>query len=223
MTGVALTLVASNASVFADGGNTVTLPASSSVTVGAASIGTTLGVNRLDANAATVLLNQGTVGFAAGATNSTLNISTFQGNGAFQNSGTIQANTVNSTVNISVPAFTNSGTLTANGGTISIPAATNFANFNTGTITGGTYQVFASSVMNFNGRVITTVGPNTTVLLDGASSVFTAANTITTNNGSFTISNGRQHTAASFTNSGTLVVGTAPGDLATLTTQSSGQ
>ena len=71
--------------------------------------------------------------------------------------------------------------------------------------------------MNFNGRVITTVGPNTTVLLDGASSVFTAANTITTNNGSFTISNGRQHTAAMFTNSGTLVVGTAQGDLATLT------
>src|SRR5437868_2064954 len=71
--------------------------------------------------------------------------------------------------------------------------------------------------MNFNGVVITTVGPNTTVLLDGASSVFTAANTIATNNGSFTISNGRQHMVPTLTNAGTLVVGTAQGDLATLT------
>jgi hypothetical protein len=65
LTGVALTLGASGASVYADGGNTVTIGGTSSVTVGAASAFNTLGTNRLSTNAATVLANQGTIGFAA--------------------------------------------------------------------------------------------------------------------------------------------------------------
>jgi hypothetical protein len=140
------------------------------------------------------------------------------GTSSFVNQGLIQSTAANATLTISPNGtFTNSGTILAmNGGVVPIPIATNFTNLSAGTLTGGTYQVFASSVINLNGRVITTVGPNTTVLLDGASSVFTAVNTIATNNGSFTISNGRQHTVGTFTNAGTLVVGTAQGDLALL-------
>jgi hypothetical protein len=143
----------------------------------------------------------------------------FGGTSSFANQGLIQSTASNATITISPNgSFTNTGTLTAiNGGIVNIPANVNFSNFNAGTLAGGTYQAFSSSVINFNGRVITTLGPGTTVLLDGASSVFTAANTIAANNGSFTISNGRQHTVANFTNAGTLVVGTAQGDLATLT------
>ena len=81
MTGLALTFGGNSAGIYADGGNTVTIGATSSVTVGSANISVTLGTNRLSPNAATVLLNQGIAGFAAGATSSTLNISTFQGNG----------------------------------------------------------------------------------------------------------------------------------------------
>jgi hypothetical protein len=162
-----------------------------------------------------------TVTLATAGAGATLSQPQFiSGTSSFANQGLIQSTAANATLNIQPNGmFTNSGTLSAsNGGIVAIPAATNFANFSAGTLTGGTYQVFASSVMNFNGRVITTIAPNTTVLLDGASSVFTAANTIATNNGSFTISNGRQHMVANFINAGTLTVGTAPGDLATLTT-----
>jgi hypothetical protein len=161
-----------------------------------------------------------TVTLATGSTSATLSSPQFGGGtSSLANQGLIQSTAGNATLSIQPNGtFTNSGTLSvSNGGIISIPANINFSNFNSGTLTGGTYQVFASSVIGFNGRVITTIGPNTTVLLDGASSVFTAANTIATNNGSFTISNGRQHTVPSFTNSGPLTVGTAPGDLATLT------
>ena len=101
-------------------------------------------MNRLTSNAATVLLNQGTVGFAAGATSSTLNISTFQGNGAFQNSGTVQANTSGSTVTFGIPlnnlaggqviaptggivnvngGLNNAGTLVVSGGTLNLGSA----------------------------------------------------------------------------------------------------
>jgi hypothetical protein len=56
--------------------------------------------------------------------------------------------------------------------------------------------------------------------MDGASSVFTAAtNSITTNNGLFSIGNGKLNTVpgGTFTNNGTLIVGTTQGDAAILT------
>jgi hypothetical protein len=75
-------------------------------------------------------------------------------------------------------------------------------------------------VINFNGRTVTTLGAGASILMDGASSVFTAAtNSITTNNGLFSIGNGKLNTVpgGAFTNNGTLVVGTAQGDAATFT------
>ena len=56
--------------------------------------------------------------------------------------------------------------------------------------------------------------------MDGASSVFTAAtNSITTNNGLFSIGNGKLNTVpgGTLTNNGTLIVGTTQGDAATFT------
>src|SRR5262249_10078005 len=156
---VTLTLGGSSASVYADGGNTLTIGPNSFVTVGAAGVSTTLGTNRLGANAATVLANQGTVGFAATATNSNLNIASNQGNGAFQNAGTVSANASGSTVTISLPltnlsggqivaptggtvnvngGFTNQGTLVVSGGTMSLGGSFTTAQIGTVNHTAGT-------------------------------------------------------------------------------------
>jgi hypothetical protein len=230
--GVNFTLAGGNSVLSADGGNTVTLgaatPSTVTVTVNpgpssSASIGTSL----FSALANNVLINQGTIQFAPTSTNATLILST-SGTAAgnrIQNQGIISANVSGTTVtfvNNSSLSFTNSGTLLANGGTINIPATTPFTNYDapTQTLTGGTYQVFPSSVINFNGRTVTTLGPGTSVLMDGASSVFTAAtNSITTNNGTFSIGNGKLNTVpgGTLTNNGTLIVGTTQGDVATLT------
>jgi fibronectin-binding autotransporter adhesin len=220
--------MASNSSVSADGGFTVTLGAATPQTVTATVItggsGTVvMGTSLLAAAPNSVLINQGTIQFNPTSTNSVLSFQTpfvTTGN-SIQNQGIISVNAVGATVNFgSNTTFTNSGTITANGGTFNIPSTgVTFTNYNAGTqtLTGGTYQVFASSVINFNGRAIGTLGAGTSILLDGASSIFTAANTITTNNGSLTISNGRQFTAmppGSITNNGTLTVGTIPNDTA---------
>src|SRR5262249_19726176 len=111
LTGVTLTLGGGSASVFADGGNTLTIGPNSFVTVGTAGVTTALGTNRLSTstNAATVLANQGTVGFAAGATGSILNIASNQGGGSFQNAGTVSANASRSTITISLPLTNLSG------------------------------------------------------------------------------------------------------------------
>src|SRR5262245_51935223 len=138
LTGVALTLGGNVASIFADGGNTVTIGPTSSVTVGTAAVSNTLGVNRLAATAATVLANLGTVGFAAGATNGTLNITSNQGNGAFQNGGTVSANAAGSTVTISLPLTNLPGgqVVAPTGGTV---------NLNGGFTNQGTFVVSAAS------------------------------------------------------------------------------
>ena len=210
--------MASGSLISADG-FTATLGAASSATPTisvAASSNVTIGAGFFNNQPNSVLVNQGQISFAGA--NSTLTITTSGTGSGLQNAGIIQATAALTTVNVSAnSSFSNSGALRAvNGGTIAIADTAAFSNFNSGALTGGTYEVFAGSVINLNNRVITTSGPSTTLLLDGASSVFTAANTVATNNGSFTISNGRQHTVATFTNNGMLTVGTTSGDLAKL-------
>ena len=182
VTGLALTFGGNSAGIYADGGNTVTIGATSSVTVGSANISVTLGTNRLSPNAATVLLNQGIAGFAAGATNSTLNISTFQGNGAFQNSGTVQANATGSTINMNLPltnltggqvvassgtinlnsGFTNQGTFVVSGGTLNLGGSFTTAQLGTINHTSGTINLTGALNNAGNTLALTDAGPNPT-------------------------------------------------------------
>ncbi len=207
----------SGAFLTAEGGNTVTF--GGSVSVAAASTTATLLANRLGltngANSTFANASTGTIGFATGATNATLNVSTFNGGGFFTNAGTLQANTAGSSVNIMIPTFTNSGTLSASGGgTISISnsTTTNFTNLdgNGGTLSGGTYNVGAGSTLTLGTRAVSTIGTGALVTLDGMSSTFTAVNSVVTNNGTFSLTGGRSFMVASpgtLTNSGTLTVG----------------
>jgi hypothetical protein len=127
------------------------------------------------------------------------------------NQGLIQANAPGATTNVVTNAFTNTGTLLAgNGGTINLPIPI-FSNMYGTTLTGGTYVVQGSSTMNFGSYypTIATIAAGTTVTLDGAGSVFAAANTVTANAGYFNLLNGRAFTVTggTLTNTGSLQVG----------------
>jgi hypothetical protein len=113
-------------------------------------------------------------------------------------------------------SFTNIGTLEArNGGTLD--ATTSSTNFSSGTLSGGTWQVFANSTLRLINSGITTNAA--TIILDGPNSNFysdagtTSAFTGLTTNaavGTFTVRNGRTlTTAGAFTNNGRLVAGPA--------------
>jgi hypothetical protein len=130
--------------------------------------------------------------------------------------GTIAADVASGTLTIQ-GTWTNEGTIRAqNGGTVSASTPTNYS---AGTLTGGTWQVYADSIL----RVVMDTGIVTnaaTILLDGATSNFYSdsgttdalASTFAINAaaGSFTIQNGRNFTTSfNFTNDGTLNVGAA--------------
>src|SRR5207237_8408857 len=187
----ALTLGGGNASVFADGGNTVTLPAGSSVTVGTPGISATLGVNRLTSNAPTVLLNPSTLGFAAGATNSTVNINTFQGNGAFQNSGTVQSNLSGDTVSFGIALNNLAGgqVIAPTGGTVNVNAGLN--NAGTLVVSGGTLNfnsAFTTAQLGTVNHTAGTINISTTLTNTGATLALTDAGPNPT--GSFTLASG---------------------------------
>jgi fibronectin-binding autotransporter adhesin len=132
----------------------------------------------------------------------------------FVNQGTISADTEAGTITISSTHWTNQGIIQAqNGGTIL--AQGTVTNFSAGTLTGGTWQVFADSTLRLvNTGIVTNAA---TILLDGANSNFysdvgttEALGNLATNAaaGSFTIQNGRAFSSAgTFTNAGTLTVG----------------
>jgi hypothetical protein len=132
----------------------------------------------------------------------------------FTNQGTISADTAAGTITLSGTNWSNSGTIQAmNGGTVQ--AQGTIANFSAGTLTGGTWQVFANSTL----RLISTgiVTNAATIVLDGLNSNFfrdsgttNALAGFATNDtaGIFSIRNGRNFTTAgAFTNNGTLAVG----------------
>ncbi len=195
----ALTLEGSQ-NVTLDSTTTVNLSIATSVPSSVGRVGFTAGTSNLTTNG----LIQVT---ASGAT---LNINP---TGTLSNGGSLVANGSGATLVIQpTGSFTNSGTIAAqNDGVVSIPAAVAFTNFSTGTLTGGTYQVFASSTLNFNSRNVTTIGVGTTVLLNGATTTFAALNSLTTNNGSLSILGGNSYTPGTTTlgNTGTLAVGSS--------------
>src|SRR5262249_40846218 len=89
----------------------------------------------------------------------------------------------------------------------SITVSTLPSNYNAGVLTDGHYYVFGLSLINFGVSTITTNAAD--VRLDGGVSTFTAINSLVTNNGTFTIANGRSFTfGGAITNNGTLVAAT---------------
>ncbi len=139
----------------------------------------------------------------------------------FINQATINADTAGGTITVNPTTWTNSGTVRAqNGGILSATAPTNYAS---GTLTGGTWQVYDTSTL----RVAMSAGLVTnaaTILLDGATSHFYQAASgttdalaaLATNAGSLTVQNSRTFTStADLMNSGTLLIG--PGGTVTVT------
>jgi hypothetical protein len=140
---------------------------------------------------------------------------------SYINQGTIAADVAGGTISVdfgNIPsgssAGSNSGTMEAlNGGTLS---ATTPANFAGGTLTGGTWEAFASSTLRvtLSSSIVTNAA---TIVLDGAGSNFyrnsgttNALAGFATNNGSFTLADGRTFTTAdNFANNGLLTVSAA--------------
>ena len=124
------------------------------------------------------------------------------------NQGAISSETASRTFIVAADNFTNGGALAAkNGGILTVVSnASNLTNLASGVLTGGTYQAFANSTLSFGTATFTTNAA--TILLDGVGSVFAAVNPLATNNGSFTIQNGRNFTTVgALTNGGTLGIG----------------
>jgi hypothetical protein len=128
------------------------------------------------------------------------------------NTGLISGDVQNGSLSITPTAFTNNGTVEArNGGTLDVSNATNFSS---GTLTGGTWQVFANSTLELNSTGIVT--NDATILLDGAnanllqSNGTSALDGFATNDtaGIFIIQDGCTFASAgAFSNAGSLVVG----------------
>jgi hypothetical protein len=144
------------------------------------------------------------------------------------NQGTIQADVSGRWLIVEPSVLSHTGTLAAHGGgTLYV---NNLVNYSAGTLTGGTWEVFANSTLQLNIPGIVT--NDASIILDGANSSFlrddgTDALTgfnINDSHGTFTIRNGRNFTfSGAFTNNGNLTVGatsllTSGGDY----TQSSG-
>jgi hypothetical protein len=127
--------------------------------------------------------------------------------GTLKNFGTISSQTSGAGL-VFAGTFTNNGTVEArNGGTVNVSNSivTNFAG---GVLTGGAWDAFAGSTLNFGGSTITT--NHADIRLDGMGSTFNAVNSLASNQGSFTISGGRNFTTAgTLNNSGTVTIGPA--------------
>jgi RHS repeat-associated protein len=127
---------------------------------------------------------------------------------------TVHGNT--GTINAGSAAFLNQGTIAADGdGTLTAEGA---ANFNNGTLSGGTWQASAGSTLRLIGANITTDAAD--LVLDGAGSqIFSDTGTTNalaslasvTAGARFTVQNGAglSTTASAFTNAGTVVIGNA--------------
>jgi fibronectin-binding autotransporter adhesin len=139
--------------------------------------------------------------------------------------GTIEATTASgqtTTLTLDSGTLTNNGTLGADAGTtLHVQNPGVLTNFNSGTLTGGTYDangtIQVDSLGSSGGEIVTN---NANIILNGASGGAAALldsagknalSALATNKGSFTIENGGNaadfKTAGNFTNDGTLTVG----------------
>src|SRR5205823_1082801 len=117
------------------------------------------------------------------------------------NQGTISAQSARE-IDINGANWSNTGTIQAsNGGTIGF--LTLPSNYSSSTLTGGHWYVFNGSTMNFGSSSITINAAD--VRLDGATSSFASITNLATNNGTFTIGNGRSFSfAGTVTNNGAI-------------------
>ena len=125
------------------------------------------------------------------------------GNGltSIANGGTIQAS--GGTLTVNAASLTNTGTLQATGGTLNVNST--LTNYNAGTLTGGAYRADQNSSLNLG------IGPvtnnNAVVTLNGSNSNIGAINSVSTNNGTFNVQNGRGFgTVGNLANNGTINV-----------------
>lgn len=166
-------------------------------------------------NAATILLDGAPSTFAAlaGLTNNSGSLTLANGRAfnfapagnVFTNSGTFAKTGSGSTSVPNTITFSNTGTLAVSGGTLTLSGPV--SQVSGATLMAGTWNVTDPGVLVITGAALTTVGAGATIRLDGPGSTFAAADTVTANNGTFTLTNSRSFTAASFTNGGTLNVG----------------
>jgi hypothetical protein len=131
----------------------------------------------------------------------------------FNNAGTLTKTATANTTAIDV-AFSNTGTLAVQDGTVSISGAVDQIANNT--LSAGKWEVFGSSNVNSTltitaaGETITTIGGSATVELSGLNTSFTNISGLTTNQGSFLVLGGQTFTTTGdFSNSGNLTLGPA--------------
>lgn len=119
------------------------------------------------------------------------------GTGSFVNNGTIRGTlTINAT-----GGFTNNGSVQAAlGAQLTVTGLV--TNYSAGTLTGGTWRVFAGSAIHFQPGPITT--SLATISLDTPTSSFPALAALASNGGSLSLSGGRILKLASLVNSGTI-------------------
>ena len=145
------------------------------------------------------------------------------GQPSFSNDGTFNKSGAGTTTSIGV-AFSNTGTVTVNSGTLSLTNA--LTNLSAGTLTGGTYRaVDGGSGATFTsvGTAVSTIASTTTMELSGANSNMAFAGTnlatsLVNNAGTLRIYNGRTFTMTNaLNNTGTFELGGASLADATLT------
>ncbi len=128
----------------------------------------------------------------------------------FTNAGTFRKSGATATTAISI-TFTNSGTVDVQSGTLNLSGS--LSNLSGTTLTGGTYLVTGTLQLPGASASIVTNAANIVLNGTGAAAIInqssgSALATFATNDGSFTVQNGRNFsTADNFTNNGTLGVG----------------
>jgi fibronectin-binding autotransporter adhesin len=183
-TGLAINLSSSGGSFLSvDGNNTLTLDSTSSITCSVATGASGQIRSGLLAGGTTALVNQGLI----------------------RNTGT-------AFLNINCGIFTNSagGIVRVENGTIALNPGTNFTNFAGTTLTGGTWEVRGTAILDSGNRPFATLAAGTTVILNGPNPTWADLNALTTNNGTLRVLGGKTYTptAASVSNAGVLEVGT---------------
>jgi hypothetical protein len=161
-----------------------------------------------------------------------VNQSTINGQGyiyslTFINQGTVEANVAGGTLDVYIAPTTNNGVFRADpGATLSLvnSTLTNFASSgSTGTLTGGTYEIFSGTMNFYNGGFLNNITTNAaSILLDGSAGApqFVDQNqnsalanlSVNSSTGSFTIQNGVNLTTSplgsgGFSNYGDLTIG----------------
>ena len=134
------------------------------------------------------------------------------------NQGTIQADVPARSIFLNAATVTNAGTVQSKGGLVSVlsPNVTNYVAASK-TLTGGKWLALSNSFISWPAATIRTLGPGTTVALEGQASVFNAVNGLTSINpgATFALAGGRDFAATpfggAFSNGGTLTLGAGSG------------